>query len=948
MFIVLGVTLSASYDILGGEESKEFHWVPFPMLEANERSLQASGDPTIGPSSGPSRENMTNATDSDFQDVNMTNASESNMADDFYDDTSGTSPVSNATDSNMTNATLPVNRVTGALHLNVSNLTAFCGSRTEIAEVFEVAIAELLDIDSSAVQVSFESSCNRRLQAGPQSQEGGTVTADFEIAAASAEQAVSVGDTLEELETNDGGGNLVDAVNQRLEDQGIQVDVLDIAVASITVEQWTTTPPPDASDDDSSSGVDSLTDVPEPEATLELRDPMWLGVIFVGTVWLLLEQYVLVRIPQQCVPRRCRRKRDLPPLLHYAYCGPGVSEELRHKIKFSQSEFLSTPCRTFKNFVSPPGERAHPPEPVCTLQAQYEGGRLQLYRRILDTSILRARRLIMAVILLAFAMTWGMRMAPNLYEFTNHSLVDPETVHRNFGAIARAHKVVLTLSSFALSFHVAGSLSRFHGIVDSVWKVQDSIHGLAMILGTLLMPHRETQWVQEELWAAYRYLNTSHLLVHTEVSDRMRLAVQGLALMDAGLLEQEELDALELAEREGAASAVLLWISSLINRLMTTPIVSPSYAQVLLDTLSELLDSSSLLVAEVKRASPCSMQQTIQVMAGSVSMLTPPALAYVFHSEGDGLHAYAVSALGSAIVAAFFHGAANLTDALAHPFADSLDALNPDWALMSTERRVFGCLAGELQPLPKLAFLAERQAQYAAEHAMQLQHQHADDGQQGVLGSAAEHEMLKRLEASQATQAARAPQYPQQGAQLDGSVAAEWDVPSEPVFREGSIASEGSVLGTPRPGMPQSAKPGLPWDLDLRDGGLNRNLLEACWQALTEPRDITLDDASLTRLEEVVVQPLNELAEALMGTELPQRSGLDGSAAPEENASTEQVVLDLVSQLHQQLRLVSELRAQVASARAGPPRTRAPPRPAVSRLEPTPEDDAAADDLASA
>jgi len=552
----------------------------------------------------------------------------------------------------------------------------------------------------------------------------------------------------------------------------------------------------------------------------------------------------------------------------------------------------------------------------------------------------------MAVVLLAFAMTWGMRMAPNVYEFTNHSLVDPETVHRNFGAVAKAHKVVLTLSSFALSFHVAGSLSRFHSIVDSVWKVQDSIHGLAMILGTLLMPHRETQWVQEELWAAYRYLNTSHILVHAEVSDRIQLAIQGVALREAGLLEQEELDALDLSEREGAAGAVLMWISSLINRLMTTPIVSPSYAQVLLDTLSELLDSSSLLVAEVKRAAPCSMQQTIQVLAGSVSVLTPPALAYVFHSEGDGVHAYAVSAFGSAIIALFFHGAANLTDALAHPFADSLDALNPDWALMSTERRVFGCLAGELQPLPKLAFLAERQAQYAAEHALQQQqqYQHTDDSQQALLGSAAELEVLKRLEASQAARAAHAAQT-QQGAQLAGSVAAEWDVPSEPVFREGSIASEGSVIGTPRAGMQQ---PGKSWDPDLRDGGLNRNLLEACWQALTEPRDITLDDASLTRLEEVVVQPLNELAEALMGTELPQRSGLDESTAPEENASTEQVVLDLVSQLHQQLRLVSELRAQVASARAGPPRTRPPPRPPVSRLEPTPEDDTAADDLASA
>merc|ERR1719491_1156863 len=42
----------------------------------------------------------------------------------------------------------------------------------------------------------------------------------------------------------------------------------------------------------------------------------------------------------------------------------------------------------------------------------------------------------------------------------------------------------------------------------------------------------------------------------------------------------------------------------------------------------------------------------------------------------------------------FFQGIISLCQALEMPFRDHRDGLDPDWALMTTERQTFGCLSG--------------------------------------------------------------------------------------------------------------------------------------------------------------------------------------------------------------------------------------------------------------
>merc|ERR1719487_789800 len=70
-------------------------------------------------------------------------------------------------------------------------------------------------------------------------------------------------------------------------------------------------------------------------------------------------------------------------------------------------------------------------------------------------------------------------------------------------------------------------------------------------------------------------------------------------------------------------------------------------------------------------------------------------LAYVFHADDPSSPTYFWPWSGSMAVALFYQGMISLSQALeANPFDDHMDGLNPDWALQTTERQVFGCLAG--------------------------------------------------------------------------------------------------------------------------------------------------------------------------------------------------------------------------------------------------------------
>merc|ERR1719428_590872 len=115
-----------------------------------------------------------------------------------------------------------------------------------------------------------------------------------------------------------------------------------------------------------------------------------------------------------------------------------------------------------------------------------------------------------------------------------------------------------------------------------------------------------------------------------------------------------------------------------------------------MDAVTGLRGATSTLSKEVLRTPPISFAQLLQLMVDGTNLLTPPALAFAFQSDRDGLSVYIWPALGSVIIALFYQGGLRLITTLNTPFEGETDELNPDWALMASDRKIFGYLMGSV------------------------------------------------------------------------------------------------------------------------------------------------------------------------------------------------------------------------------------------------------------
>lgn len=112
-------------------------------------------------------------------------------------------------------------------------------------------------------------------------------------------------------------------------------------------------------------------------------------------------------------------------------------------------------------------------------------------------------------------------------------------------------------------------------------------------------------------------------------------------------------------------------------------------------------------------------------------------------------------------------------------------------------------------------------------------------------------------------------------------------------------------------------------------GTLSQDLLQATRAALLVPREITLDDVSLERLETVTARPLSELAAALLQVEpgsanveplmLTDTSMDPGAPLPSNDMGNGHAdeLKQLTEKYHHQLRTNSDIRAQVAALQSG-------------------------------
>merc|ERR1719428_897709 len=144
-----------------------------------------------------------------------------------------------------------------------------------------------------------------------------------------------------------------------------------------------------------------------------------------------------------------------------------------------------------------------------------------------------------------------------------------------------------------------------------------------------------------------------------------------------------------------------------------------------MDAVTGLRGATSTLSKEVLRTPPISFAQLLQLMVDGTNLLTPPALAFAFQSDRDGLSVYIWPALGSMIIALFYQGGLRLITTLNTPFEGETDNLDPDWALMASDRKLFGYLTASIDVIPPLEdFGIEDLRQVLEDEADERAHSH--------------------------------------------------------------------------------------------------------------------------------------------------------------------------------------------------------------------------------
>lgn len=614
------------------------------------------------------------------------------------------------------------------------------------------------------------------------------------------------------------------------------------------------------------------------------------------------------------------------------------------RIQVRTLKFLEPrPTRTFENFV---GVAEHPALPSEPFQRSYYNNRPALYRLLIRSALPRAHRFILGSGALALTMAWWLRSAYYIHFKNQYNFLVPETVRLNFNAGLQAHKILLPVTAFILSLYMVFHVFRLYTVMDLAWRLQGRIYDLAVLLGTLLMPHRSDSRVQNALWQIQCHLNLAHVLAYEEVSAGVREATrEPSALENSGLLAQES-EARDVELAESRITLVFVWLSDLTNILIDARLVPHAFAPAVLEALTELLDAVSLFNAEVKRTQPIVVVHMMALMADLMCLLTPPMLAHTFSPDDPSSPTYFWPWAGSMILAVFYQGIISLAQALEMPFEDHIDGLNPDWALFTTERHIFSCLAagegGPTLPLEPLNLLQPK-----AISAIPVQ---VVPSPLGPL-YASTVERLTSSAASTKTALAVVNIHGNVSPMKREQVPAE-ALPSEAPWapREvGDSSMEGRYLADAQGGGQGQSSTQLikqaPGGTGGRWGTLDQDLLQATRAALLVPREITLDDVSLERLETVTARPLSELAAALLRANPGPAQGMASASAARPLALTQNAHMDtgyaevptipnqnafgepdqdgngditnLIGQYHRELRQSSDLRAQLAAVQTG-------------------------------
>mmetsp|Transcript_125671 Transcript_125671/g.235060 ORF Transcript_125671/g.235060 Transcript_125671/m.235060 type:complete len:872 (+) Transcript_125671:23-2638(+) len=362
-------------------------------------------------------------------------------------------------------------------------------------------------------------------------------------------------------------------------------------------------------------------------------------------------------------------------------------------------QFLQSHERSFDKFTAGSMQEA-PPKPRSGFQAAYQADRMHLYGQIFHSVLFQGHLMIVFVGTVALALAWLTRNAEAVSDRVRGNLgterrrIPKESIIVGLECVARAQQIILPLASVLISTYVIYRIWRLHRAMDTAWKVQGSIHDIAILLGALLAPYRAEPGVREVLWTVHRHINLIHFFSYSNACRDVSWVSERLEMVsESGLLIGDEPDNL-CAEVDARIYSVFSWLLASVDRLVEVQLISQAYAPVVIEALGELQEATHNLAEEGRAASRpiLATLHMVRILGDTVTLLTPPALVHLFRSDTTGVYFWSMA--GSMIVAVFYQGAVSLTKVLEHPFADEYDGLSASWALMTTERKVFACLAG--------------------------------------------------------------------------------------------------------------------------------------------------------------------------------------------------------------------------------------------------------------
>jgi hypothetical protein len=638
----------------------------------------------------------------------------------------------------------------------------------------------------------------------------------------------------------------------------------------------------------------------------------------------------------------------------------------QHKVVFRFLDPYLNADRCYDNFVN---ARVKPRVPAETFQVSAEYKRAFLYMKLFKTTIWRGNRMILSSGALAVGLSWWIRNSPKVAAtYSNWKYLEPETVRINMAAAATFNEGIVPVCSFLLALYVVFHVFWLYRILDAAWHLQGRIYDLSLLLAALLSPYRQDYRVQDALWAVFRHLNVLHVLAYAEVSDLVSMQANDLqAIASGGLLTPNEVEELEPADNR--SSVVVTWLSDMLNRLVEAQVVPQVFAGSSLDALSGLQGAISSFIAKAKRSSGAPFGIVMQVAADVMCVTTPAALCHIFSKDDSAFPAYFWPGFGSMATAVFFQGSVKLAKALETPFEMHVDGLNPDHALALTERQVFGCLAGgeDGPPMPEVPRLLQavplappKKKQPPPRSDADFWRREPGEVRHGLATEAASyrnrpyeadellHESMDEYDMGRPV--SRAPQPSNFSAGLE-QVPGEY-LPDETHFVPDESGDRGEYQNGETNAEYEPITVGVTrgkGKLDdryikgARWGDMDMGLLQATRAALLVPREITLDQVSLERLETVTARPLAELAAAIFRAERSQaeyderqlaiedkanghgngygavsrsHNGNGNGAASGDVNDPSSVASGLYGLLQNEMNASSELRSQIATLRA--------------------------------